>query len=233
MKRTTVYRVDQNSCSKKYHTFKDDETLLIFVDQAATFHLICDDTSDQKIIDIKVIAQQEARIMIDSVIISSQSCKMNVTFEMQGQDSNLEFHVYYALDQEQKFYLVTDQQHIGYRSKSDLRVKGLLQDSSMMSYTGLIHIKQEAAKTHAQQSHINMTLSEAAFAISIPSIEVLNNDVACYHASAMGKFDKQQELYLQSRGFDILLSQRILIEAFFLGLTREVVDQICQKMIRK
>ena len=70
----------------------------------------------------------------------------------------------------------------------------------------------------------------------MPTIEVLNKNVQCFHGSAMGSFDKDQVYYLKSRGLDHSSVQRILVNSFcepVIGLIpwKDKVKEIIQQKL--
>ena len=67
-------------------------------------------------------------------------------------------------------------------------------------YTGLIRIGHEAKGSVAFQTNRNLTLSEGAWAESVPNLDIETNDVKCSHASTVGPIDEEQRFYLESRG---------------------------------
>ena len=90
-------------------------------------------------------------------------------------------------------------------------------------YHGTIRVEQDAAWYVASQNNKNILLiSNDARAVSVPSLEVLTNEVQCFHGSASGRCDDEQLFYLQSRGIDKKQAHRLLLQAFFAGL---FVDQ--------
>ena len=89
-------------------------------------------------------------------------------------------------------------------------------------YTGLIRIRQHARGTSAFQTNRNLTLSEGAWAESVPNLEIETNDVRCSHASTVGPIDPEQRFYLESRGIPTQIAERLIVLGFF----DEVLDQL-------
>jgi Fe-S cluster assembly protein SufD len=86
------------------------------------------------------------------------------------------------------------------RTNSDLLFKGAVQDHAKSVYTGLIKIRHQAKGSVAFQTNRNLTLSEGAWAESVPNLDIDTNDVKCSHASTIGPIDEEQRFYLESRG---------------------------------
>ena len=116
----------------------------------------------------------------------------------------------------------TIQDHDAPHTTSDLLFKGAVQDESRSVYTGLIKIRKHARGTAAFQTNRNLTLSEGAWAESVPNLEIETNDVQCSHASTVGPIDAEQRFYLESRGIPTQIAERLIVLGFF----DEVLDQL-------
>jgi len=65
-------------------------------------------------------------------------------------------------------------------------------------------------------------LSDEAKMESKPELEILCDDVKCTHGATIGSLDRQQEFYLQSRGIDKKMREKLLIQGFL----QEVIDSV-------
>ncbi|MEY3148722.1 MAG: hypothetical protein RL688_1941, partial [Actinomycetota bacterium] len=54
-----------------------------------------------------------------------------------------------------------------------------------------------------------------AWAESVPNLEIETNDVKCSHASTVGPIDEDQLFYLESRGVNPDVAQRLVVLGFF------------------
>lgn len=118
--------------------------------------------------------------------------------------------------------------HIGRNTRSDMFLKGAVEDEALSVFTGLIRIETTGVKTEAYQTNRNLILSEGARAQSVPNLEILANDVQCGHGSSMGPLDHDQKYYLMSRGLTPESADRLQVRGFF----TEVVSQIPQKELQ-
>ena len=130
-----------------------------------------------------------------------------------GAESNL-LAVYFG-DGHQMLDFRTLQDHAAPHTRSELLFKGAVEDSARSVYSGLIRIREEAARAEAYQTNRNLVLTEGAGAESIPNLEILNNDVRCSHASAVGSIDEDQRYYLESRGVPPEEAERLIVLGFF------------------
>src|SRR5690606_30328095 len=100
----------------------------------------------------------------------------------------------------------------------DLVIRGIVDDSANAMYSGMIRVEKNARGSVSSQENKNILLSNGARAISVPSLEVLTDEVHCFHGSATAKFDAEHLFYAASRGIDEIYMRRLLIEAFFAGM---------------
>jgi Fe-S cluster assembly protein SufD len=160
-----------------------------------------------------------------------------------GADSNL-LSVYFG-DGDQMLDFRTLQDHAAPSTQSNLLFKGAVEDSARSVYSGMIRIREDAAKSEAYQTNRNLVLTEGAGAESIPNLEILNNDVKCSHASAVGSIDAEQLYYLESRGVSPEEAERLIVLGFFddlldrlplraltAPLRRSIVEKIEHRRVR-
>lgn len=106
------------------------------------------------------------------------------------------------------------QHHMATHTTSNLIVKGIVADCAQLNYHGTIRIERIARESVAVQENKNILLSRGAQAVSIPNLEVLTNDVRCFHGSAVARCDEEQLLYAMSRGMSEKQAQRLVLQAF-------------------
>lgn len=111
--------------------------------------------------------------------------------------------------------LRTFQDHVGRDTSSQLTFKGSVDDRSHAVYTGLIRIQPNGRGSNAVQSNRILTLSDDAWAESVPNLEIEQNDVRCAHASTVGPVDADQRFYLESRGVPSDVAERLIVAGFF------------------
>jgi Fe-S cluster assembly protein SufD len=112
----------------------------------------------------------------------------------------------------------TRQEHIAAHTTSELLFKGAVADTARSVYSGLIQIRPGARKTSAVQTNHNLVLSEGARADSVPNLDIEENDVRCSHASTVGPVDEEQRYYLESRGIEPPVAERLVVAGFFADL---------------
>jgi len=154
-------------------------------------------------------------LLIGSVVMKAQ-------FNIRGEYAHADIRGVWLLDEQKQVNMQVNQNHYVGNSSSTLQIKSVLRDYANACYMGNIFIAQHAQRTNASQTNKNIVLSEHARAISIPTIEVLADDVQCTHGSAIGQLDAEQLWYAQTRGLSEKVAQRLLLHGFLKDLFTDV-----------
>jgi Fe-S cluster assembly protein SufD len=72
------------------------------------------------------------------------------------------------------------------------------------------------------QTNHNLVLDEGAQADSVPNLDIEENDVKCSHGSTVGPVDEEQKYYLESRGVEPGVAERLIVAGFFENIADEV-----------
>jgi Fe-S cluster assembly protein SufD len=107
--------------------------------------------------------------------------------------------------------------------------KGILQDQARAVFTGRIVVHEDAQKTDAKQTNMNMLLSDDAQVDTKPQLEILADDVKCTHGATIGQIDEDAIFYLRARGIDEVTARGVLIFAF----AEESLDRIESRPLRE
>jgi Fe-S cluster assembly protein SufD len=57
-------------------------------------------------------------------------------------------------------------------------------------------------------------MSDGASIMTTPQLEVLSNEVMCKHGASIQTIDPEALLYLQNRGIDVPLAEKLMVEGF-------------------
>lgn len=158
--------------------------------------------------------EQDATLTV-YVLIVNVTVQVTINTILRGKGSDVRINGAYLLSGDHKATITTVQHHHEAHTRSVLVMKGALKDSAQAHYQGTIRVEKQARDTHASQENKNILLSNNARAVSVPNLEVLNNEVKCFHGSAVGRFDAQQLFYAACRGIDEEVAQQLLLKAFF------------------
>lgn len=119
----------------------------------------------------------------------------------------------------------TLQHHAAKHTRSDLLYKAAVKGSARSIYGGTIRVDASAQRSDAYQASRNLILDEKAKAHSIPSLEILADDVRCTHGATVGRLDDEQLFYLESRGIGRKQAERLLVRAFLEDIIARLKDE--------
>jgi Fe-S cluster assembly protein SufD len=184
---------------------------------------------------LQVVLGENSTLTIVALFFTNQSIQQRFSFVLSGNRSRVELKALAVLSGSDRIKIETVQTHRGVDTKSCVTVASLVSDSASFNYQGIIHIEKQASKADADQQNKNIMLSETASVRSVPTIEVLNKNVRCFHGSAIGKFDKDSVWYLQSRGLEARAVEKILIDSFVAPVINTVpwAEEIKNKIQKK
>jgi Fe-S cluster assembly protein SufD len=170
----------------------------------------------------QAIAERDATLLLGTVALGGDYARVRTDARLTGQGASARQIAIYFAGGSQMHDFRTLQDHAAPRTYSDLLFKGAVQDTAKSVYTGLIKIREEAKGSNAFQTNRNLTLSEGAWAESVPNLDIATNDVKCSHASTVGPVDVDQRFYLESRGVPPDVAERLVVMGFF----GEVLEQL-------
>jgi len=159
--------------------------------------------------------ERDSTTLLATVALGGDYARVRTDARVTGQGATTKQVALYYADGNQMHDFRTLQDHIAPKTHSDLLFKGAVQDTAKSVYTGLIRIREEAKGSVAYQTNRNLTLSEGAWAESVPNLDIKTNDVKCSHASTVGPIDDEQRFYLESRGIPPEIAERLVVLGFF------------------
>ena len=163
----------------------------------------------------QAVGQRDSTMKMFTVALGGDYARMRAEVRLEGQGANAQQVALYFADANQMHDFRTLQDHAAPRTHSNLLFKGAVKDTAKSVYTGLIRIRENATKSEAFQTNRNLTLSNGAWAESVPNLEIETNDVKCSHASTVGPIDEEQRFYLESRGIQPEIAERLVVLGFF------------------
>ena len=163
----------------------------------------------------QAVGGRDSNTLLSTVALGGDYARVRTHARLVGQGGSTRQVALYFADGTQTHDFRTTQEHIAPKTTSDLLFKGAVNDQARSVYTGLIKIGPNARGAQAFQTNRNLTLSDGAWAESVPNLEIETNDVKCSHASTVGPIDEEQRFYLESRGIQPDIAERLVVLGFF------------------
>lgn len=186
--------------------------------------------------EYQFIVGQSSSVNVFFSCIRSDDVRISCKIVMQGEQSYAKLYAAYALSDNQKLEISTQQMHQVPHTSSVVCIQGVLNDFAQCVYEGLIYVDQKAAHTFADQQHQNLMLSNTSKVSTDPHMQVYTNEVVCSHGAASSGFDEEQLYSLQTRGVEKKEAEKLLLEAFLRNIlvyfpnSETILNQIHNKV---
>jgi len=116
----------------------------------------------------------------------------------------------------------TNIHHAAQGTTSEQIQKNMIGGRATGSFRGRIRVEQSAQQTDSQQISRSILLSDKSRAWSVPSLEIIADDVQCTHGATVSDLSDEELFYLRSRGLDTATSRNLLMYAF--------ADDVCTQV---
>jgi Fe-S cluster assembly protein SufD len=188
------------------------------------FTFVCDQNEAQQDLFLRFYLQSYATLTVQ-LIIAHVSANVKIECILGGEGAQARIQGAYLLSGHNAVTINTFQHHKVANTSSTVVMKGALCDTASVNYHGTIRVEKESSEVYASQENKNILLSNNARAVSVPNLEVLNNDVKCFHGSAIGRFDQEHLFYAACRGIDEKRAEEILLQAFFADVVDDELNE--------
>ena len=115
---------------------------------------------------------------------------------------------------ESALLLKIDVIHHAPATRSKTLVKTLACDASHPRFEGLIRVEPAARGSESRLEHHSLLVGDQAKSRTLPSLEILTDDVKCSHAATVRTLSELDLFYPRSRGIGVPETRNMLIEAF-------------------
>ncbi|MFV1970518.1 MAG: Fe-S cluster assembly protein SufD, partial [Acidimicrobiia bacterium] len=175
---------------------------------------------------------RDASLLFNEVGLGAKLGRLHLDVDFVGNGSTAKVYGAYFGEEDQTLDYRYFMNHIGMHTRSDMFLKGAVEDDALSVFTGMIRIEETGQKTEAFQTNRNLILSAGASAQSVPNLEILANDVMCGHGSTVGPLDEGQRYYLMSRGLTPERADRLQVRGFFEEVVQQIPDEAISGWVR-
>jgi Fe-S cluster assembly protein SufD len=121
--------------------------------------------------------------------------------------------------------LTTNVHHASPDTKSEVLIKSALKDEANVDFDGLVKIAPGAKGTQAWLAAHILLLSQHARGRTVPSLEILENDIKAGHATTVGRISDREMFYIMSRGISEQKAKGLIMQ----GYLQSLVDRFPKK----
>lgn len=105
-------------------------------------------------------------------------------------------------------------EHRAPQTTADVRIHTVARDTAAPTFTGLLRIDPAGRGSSSRLSHRSLLLGETSRSFSLPSLEILNDEVTCTHASTCQTITEEDTFPLQARGLTAQEAETALLAGF-------------------
>jgi hypothetical protein len=171
-----------------------------------------------------VLQKDLSLVTVLNTSLGDSISRFNFNSWLEGQKAQSNFYSVSVKGNSAHYDLRTRQEHIGYKTISEMKSANVLSDSAESVYVGLIKMRKGCKKSSAIQANKSLLLSKQAHADSVPNLDIEENDVRCDHASAVGPIDPMQLEYLQGRRVPIEKAIGLIASGFAMDVLEKASD---------
>ncbi|HHX11747.1 MAG TPA: Fe-S cluster assembly protein SufD [Clostridiales bacterium] len=175
--------------------------------------------------------EDKATINYTIVELGAKNTVSNLVTNLQGDESSSNVHTVYMGDKEKVIDINYIVNHFGRETKSNIEVKGVLQDKCKKTFKGTIDFKKGSAKSVGKEDEYTVLLSDEIRNRSVPMLLCREDDVSGEHAASSGKIDEDKLFYLMTRGFSKAEAKKLIIEAAINPIIDLIPDEESRNLI--
>ncbi len=155
--------------------------------------------------------------------------KIEMNIDLEKEDCSCYILSGLSLGKEEHQEIKTQINHLAPNCKSYQKIKNVLENDSNGVYQGKIFVKDIAQKTDAYQLSKALILDDKAEFNAKPELEIYADDVKCSHGSTSGSIDEDAIHYLMTRGIELPVARKLLINGFL----NEIFENIPEDKLKK
>ncbi|MEK7496921.1 MAG: SufD family Fe-S cluster assembly protein [Patescibacteria group bacterium] len=171
--------------------------------------------------------QKNSDIKLNFLINNNKLANFN--FNLIGNNSKLEVNVVHLGQGDNNCELNFNMLHHGINCRSRLNIRRVQFGSSESVCHAMIKIDEKATGSDAYLSDKSLLIGDKSKAESIPSLEILTNNVKASHGATIGRLSNEDMFYLRSRGLSEKQAKQVLITGFINSILPQ--GSLVQKLI--
>lgn len=178
--------------------------------------------------DLTVDCGEELEVV--GVFTEGMVTKKKLVAKLAGREAKLKMTLIFIGTGKNYFDLEAVLEHADLATVSDITIKAVMFGESYLSFLGNVVIPKAGQKSEASLRCQTLLMSHQAQAKTIPSLEIIANDVKAGHAASIGRVDDELMFYLETRGFDKNTAERLLVEGFLLEALNELDENLREEL---
>lgn len=155
----------------------------------------------------------------------------NINIQLKNKNSQLILKSL-ALSEKKEFIIINSYlEHIASHCTSYQIYKNIINEKAENNFSGMIKVSKKSYKTDGKLINNNLLIGDFSKIYTKPKLKIYNEDVKCSHGTTIGNIDKNQIMFLRSRGIKKNIAKNMIIIAFAFSLIEDIQDIILKKFI--
>ncbi len=232
-KKNTTYEVEERFITKKESIFaidyiiSEDSVVNIISDLAGIY------TSSSSI-NYLFILNKNSKVNFSLLGLGSGKIYVNIYTIIKGIGSEAKLTGCFLGKKDDQTIIITYINHKAPKNTSRVHINNVLFDKAKNFFFGLIKVEKEGQDVDAYEMNRNLLLSKQARTLSIPKLEIENNNLRCSHASSTSSIDEEILFYLSCRGLKHTDIVKLVATGFLIEpLLNHKYDNIIEKNLIK
>jgi Fe-S cluster assembly scaffold protein SufB len=161
---------------------------------------------------LNIIFEENSFLKIVVLCEDSKKCELNI--DLKGCNSSVEVYILHTLNLNDESVFSVNINHLCEKTSSKLISKSILDGCAKFEFFGKIYINSVALESCAEMYNKNLLLSDQASVVSLPTLDILCDNVVCRHGAVSSGVEDSQKFYLISRGIALKEVYSILKDSF-------------------
>lgn len=188
---------------------------------------------------VRAYQARNSTLQLYAALFDHHSMYGDIYTNLDGDGSNADFKMVGIATGQQVQEINTKIENHGLHTDGLIQQNGVINDKAVLNFHAVGKIFKGAHQSSSNQESRLLTLTSASHGEADPVLLIEDNDVDAGHAASIGRVDKDQLYYLQSRGLSLLKAQILLTRGFLLPviekfpdkkLRQQTIDELLQRL---
>jgi len=189
--------------------------------------------ADVSRIKIEAIVDKDAEFNITTVISETNQVELNSEVKLKGRGAMVNQNIIALSSNQENISINCILNHLAPQTYGRIISRRVLAGSSQSTLYGMLKIAPGAYSTDTYLSDKVILIGDKARAESVPSLEILTDEVKASHGATIGKMSPDELFYLRSRGLSLSDAQTLLLRAFIQPVLTGVDSNIVEHLLKK
>ncbi len=181
---------------------------------------------------IEIVVEQDAYARVLPLQVGGAKSQIRIEQRCLGRGAQIDLEGAAQGKDDQHFDFWIRAEHSVPDTKSQMNYRTVVTDRARAIFNGNIVIHKTALRTKAFQKNKNMILSPQAGIDTFPKLEIATDEVECAHGASSSPVLPEQKFYLESRGIDPQLAEKMIVRGFIDPVVSEIHSSSVRERVR-